>query len=52
MRVTEDDTDLGGSGALLGKLAYLFLDRLGRCLEPGRGVAGVGNGRGRDALAL
>lgn len=50
--VTENDTDLGGSGALLGELANLVDNLLGGGLEPRRGVAGVGDGGGRNALAL
>lgn len=50
--VTEDDTDLGRGGALLGELADLVDDLLGGGLEPRGGVAGVGDGGGGDALAL
>jgi hypothetical protein len=50
--VTEDDTDLGWGGALLGELADLVDDLLGGGLEPRGGVAGVGDGGGGDALAL
>jgi hypothetical protein len=50
--VTEDDTDLGGSGALFGELADLVNDLLGGGLEPGRRAAGEGDGGGGDALAL
>lgn len=37
---------LGGSGALLRELLDLLDDLLGSGLEPRRGVAGVGDGRG------
>lgn len=50
--VTEDDTDLGGGSTLLGELANLINDLLGGGLEPGGGVAGVGDGGGRNALSL
>ena len=52
MRVTEDNTDLRGSRALLGELADLFLDLFGGGLEPRWRVARVRNGGGRNALAL
>lgn len=52
MGVTENDTDLGGGRALLGELADLVNDLLGGGLEPRRGVAGVGDGGGRNALSL
>lgn len=50
--VTEDNTDLGGSGTLLGQLADVVHDLVGGDLEPCRGGAGVGDGRGGNALAL
>lgn len=50
--VTENDTDLRGGRALLGELADLVDDLLGGGLEPRRRVARVGDGGGRDALAL
>lgn len=50
--VAEDDTDLGGSGALFGELADLVNDLVGGGLEPGRRAAGVGDGGGGNALAL
>lgn len=46
VRVTEDLTNLGGSGALLRELADLLDDLLGGGLEPRRWVARVGDGRG------
>ena len=52
MGVTEDDTDLRGRSTLPGKLADLLGDLVGRGLEPRGGVAGVGDGGGRNALAL
>lgn len=45
VRVTEDLTNLGGSGALLCELADLLDNLLGSCLQPRRWVAGVGDGR-------
>lgn len=50
--VTKDNTDLGGGRALLRELADLLLDLVGSGLEPRRGGAGVGDGGGRNALAL
>ena len=50
--VTEDNTDLGGGGTLLGQLADVVHDLVGGDLEPRRGGAGVGDGRGGNALAL
>lgn len=52
MAVTEDNTDLGGGGTLLGELADVVNNLLGSGLEPRRRAAGEGNGRGRNALAL
>ena len=52
MRVTEDNTDLRGGSALLGELADLVDDLLGGGLEPRGRVARVGDGGGRDALAI
>ena len=52
MGVTQDNTDLGGSGTLLGQLADLVDDLLGGGLEPRGSRAGVGDGGGRNALAL
>ena len=46
VRVTKDLTDLRGSGTLLCELADLLDDLLGSGLEPRRGVAAVGDGRG------
>lgn len=50
--VTENDTNLRGSGALLRELADLVNDLLGGGLEPCRGVAAVGDGRGAYALSV
>lgn len=50
--VTEDNTDLGRSGTLLGQLADVVNNLLGGGLEPGGSGAGVGDSRGRNALAL
>jgi hypothetical protein len=50
--VTENDTNLRGSGALLRELADLVNDLLGGGLEPCRGSARVGDGRGRYALSV
>ena len=50
--VTEDNTDLGGGGTLLGQLADVVHDLVGGGLEPRRSGAGVGDGRGGNALAL
>lgn len=50
--VTEDDANLRGGSALLGELADLLDDLLGGGLEPGGRGARVGDGGGRDALAL
>ena len=52
MAISQDNTDLRGGSTLLSELADLVNDLLGGGLEPGRGGAGVGDGRGRDALAL
>lgn len=52
VRITENDTDLGGSRALPGQLADLVDNLLRRGLEPRRRVARVGDGRARDTLAL
>lgn len=46
MAVTQDNTDLGGGGTLLGQLADLLDDLLGGGLEPRGGVAAVGDSRG------
>lgn len=50
--VTEDNTDLRRGGTLLGQLADVVDNLVGGGLEPGRGGARVGNGGGRNALAL
>lgn len=52
MGVTEDDTDLGGSGTLTGQLGDLLDDLLGGGLEPSGSSAGVRDSRGRNALAV
>lgn len=52
MRVTQDDTDLGRRGALLGEFANLVNDLVGSGLHPRRGVAAVGNGRSRNSLSV
>lgn len=45
--VTEGDTDLGGSETLAGEFGDVVYDVLGGRLEPRRGSAAVGEGRGR-----
>jgi hypothetical protein len=50
--VTEDNTDLRRGGTLLGELADVVDNLVGGGLEPGGGSAGVGDGGGRNALAL
>jgi hypothetical protein len=52
MGVTENDTNLGRSSTLTGQLADLLDNLLGSGLEPRRRIARVGDGRGRDTLAL
>lgn len=52
MGVTQDNTDLRRSGTLLGELADLVDDLLGSGLHPRRSGARVGDGGGRNALAL
>ena len=52
MGVTEDNTDLGRSGTLLGQLSDLVDNLVGGGLEPRRGSAGVGERGGSHALAL
>ena len=47
MRVTEGNTNLGGRETLAGELDDVLDDVLGRGLQPGRGSAAVGEGRGR-----
>ena len=50
--VTEDNTDLGRGGTLLGQLADVVDNLVGGGLEPRGGGAGVGDGGGGNALAL
>lgn len=50
--VTENDTDLRGSGTLPGELANLVDDLVGGGLQPRGGSARVGDRGGRNALAL
>lgn len=50
--VTQDDTDLGRGGTLLGQLADLVDDLLGGGLDPRGGAAAVGDGRGRYSLSV
>lgn len=52
MAIPEDNTDLGRSSTLLGELADLVDNLVGGGLEPRRRVAGVGDGGGRNSLAL
>lgn len=52
MGVTEDNTNLRRSGTLTGELADLLDDLVGGGLEPCGSSAGVGDGGGRNALAL
>lgn len=52
MAVTEDNTDLGRSGTLLGQLGDVVNDLVGGGLEPGWGSARVGDGGRGNALAL
>lgn len=50
--VTEDDTDLGGSGTLLGQLADVVDNLVRGGLEPRGSGARVGESGGGNALAL
>ena len=50
--ITENDTDLGRGGTLLGQLADVVDNLVRGGLEPRRGGARVGDSRGRNALAL
>ena len=50
--IPQDDTDLRWRGALLCELADLLLDLIRGSLEPRWCGAGVGDGRGADALAI
>lgn len=52
MGVTEDDTNLRGGSTLPGELADLLDDLVGGGLEPSGSSAGVGESRGRYALAV
>jgi hypothetical protein len=52
MRISQQNTDLGGSVALFGEFADLFLYLIGGGLQPGRWVSAVGDGRGSNALAV
>jgi len=52
MRITENYTDLRGSVTLLCELANLVLDLIWGSLEPVWSSSAVGNGRGRNALAV
>lgn len=52
MGVTEHDTDLRRGSTLSGELADLLDDLLGSSLQPAWRCAGVGDGGGRNALAL
>ena len=50
--ITEDNTDLRWSGTLLGHLADVVDNLIRSGLQPGGSGARVGDGRGRNALAL
>lgn len=50
--VTQDHTNLRGSSTLSGELADLLDDLVGGGLEPCGGSARVGDGGGRDTLAV
>ena len=50
--VTEDDTDLRGSGTLLGQLADLVDDLIGGGLQPSGSGARVGDRGGRNTLSV
>lgn len=52
MGITKDDTNLRGGGTLPGKLADLLVNLLGSSLRPGGSSARVGDGGGRNALAI
>ena len=52
MAISEDDTDLRGSGTLAGQLADVVNDGVGRALEPGGHAAGVWDRGGGNTLAL
>jgi hypothetical protein len=51
IRVTQDNTNLGGGQTLLGELADVFLDIGSRNLAPRRRSALVGEGTLRDTLS-
>lgn len=50
--VTQDDTDLGWGGTLLGQLADLVDDLVGGGLEPRGSAAAVGDGGSRNSLSV
>ena len=52
MRVSQDNANLRGRGALPGELADLVDDLVGGGLQPSRGGARVGQRRGRDTLSV
>lgn len=52
MGVTEDDTNLRRGSTLSGELADLLNDLLGSGLQPAGSSAAVGEGGGRDTLAV
>jgi hypothetical protein len=52
VRIPEHDTDLGGCGSFTGELDDLVDDLVGGGLQPRRRSAAVGDGRGRNALAV
>lgn len=52
MGVTEDNTNLGRGGTLLGQLADVVDNLVGGGLEPRGGGAGVRDGGGGNTLAL
>lgn len=52
VRISENNTNLRGSGTLLGELADLVDDLLGGCLEPGGRSTRVWESRGRYALSV
>lgn len=52
MAISQDNTDLAGRCTLLGELAHLINDLVGRGLEPCRRVARVRDRRGGNPLAV